>query len=119
MAEITVLHNPRCSTSRHAVTTLAEAKVPAEVVEYLKTPLDRAALLDLLSVLEDPPAELVRKDAHFKELGLAAEDYTTRETVAELLAAHPRLMQRPVLRRGDRAMIGRPKERVREFLEGQ
>ncbi|HLS49090.1 MAG TPA: ArsC/Spx/MgsR family protein [Actinomycetaceae bacterium] len=117
MAEITVFHNPRCSTSRHAIAALADASAEADVVEYLKTPLKREELIELLDVLEDPPADLVRKDAHFAKLGLAPEHYTTPEQVADLLVEHPRLMQRPVLRRGDRAIIGRPKGRVAEFLD--
>jgi arsenate reductase len=59
----------------------------------------------------------VRKDSQFKRLGLRPEDYTTPEQVVELLLRHPRLLQRPVIVRGDRAVIGRPKARVAEFLE--
>lgn len=116
MAELTVLHNTRCSTSRHAVDAVTAAGVDAEVVQYLKTPLDRAQLLDLIAKLEDPPADLVRKDAFFAEQGLSADDFTTAEQVTDLLVEHPRLMQRPVLVRGDRAIIGRPKDRVAAFL---
>ena len=86
------------------------------MVKYLSSPLDRAALLELLGKLEDPAADLVRKDAFFTELGLNAADYVTAEAVADLLAEHPRLMQRPVLVRGSRAIIGRPKDRVAAFL---
>ena len=118
MAEVTLLHNPNCSTSRHALEATKDAVVDTEVVQYLKTPLDRPALVLLLAQLEDPPADLVRKDAYFKDQGLDAADYTTPETVADLLVAHPRLMQRPVLIRGDRAIIGRPKDRVGPFLAG-
>ena len=116
MTDVTLYHNPRCSTSRHAYDELADADVEGEVVEYLKSPLDRAALLALIGKLEDPAADLVRKDAHFKQQGLVADDYTTPESVADLLLEHPRLMQRPVLVKGDRAIIGRPKDRVGAFL---
>lgn len=95
-----------------------EAGVDADVVPYLTAPLDRAALLDLIAKLEDAPADLVRKDGFFADQGLSAEDYMTPEAVADLLVEHPRLMQRPVLVKGDRAIIGRPKERVAEFLQG-
>lgn len=116
MADLTVFHHTGCSTSRHAVEEVSAAGADADVVQYLKTPLDRAALIDLIGKLEDPPADLVRKDGFFKGLGLDPADFTTPETVADLLVAHPRLMQRPVLVRGDRAIIGRPKERVAGFL---
>lgn len=116
MADLTVLHNPRCSTSRHAMDTVRSAGVQAEVVQYLTTPLDREQLLELIGKLEDPPADLVRRDAFFTELGLSADDYRTPEQVADLLVQHPRLMQRPVLVRGNRAIIGRPKERAEAFV---
>lgn len=116
MADVTLLHNPNCSTSRFALDEVQAAGVEAEVVQYLKAPLDRAALLDLLGKLEDPPADLVRKDGYFADQGLVAADYTTPEAVADLLVAHPRLLQRPVLVKGDHAIIGRPKTRVAEFL---
>jgi arsenate reductase len=116
MADLTVFHNPSCSTSRHALDRVDSVRADAEVVQYLRTPLDRAGLLDLIAKLEDPPADLVRKDPYFKSLGLVADDYTAPEAVAHLLVEHPRLMQRPVLVRGDRAIIGRPKDRVDAFL---
>jgi arsenate reductase len=119
MAQLTILHNPNCSTSQHAMAEIDSAGVDAEVVLYLKTPLDRAALLDLMAKLEDPPADLVRKDGFFAQLGLDADDYTTPEAVADLLVEYPRLMQRPVLVRGDRAIIGRPKDRVAPFLSSR
>ncbi len=116
MADLTILHNPNCSTSRHAKDEIDDAGADAEVVQYLKTPLGRDELLDLMAKLEDPPADLVRKDGFFTAQGLSPDDYTTPEAVADLLVAHPRLMQRPVLVRSDRAIIGRPKDRVPAFL---
>ena len=114
--DLTILHNQRCSTSRAAVERIDEAHVEAEVVDYLRHPLDAAALEDLLDKLEDAPTDLVRRDAHFAELGLTDADVATREQVVAVLSEHPRLLQRPVLVRGDRAIIGRPKERVAAFL---
>lgn len=116
MADVTILHNRNCSTSRHAMDVVAEQGVDADVVEYLKTPLDRAALEDLIAKLEDPVEDLVRKDPFFKQLGLDPADYTTPDAVIELLIEHPRLLQRPILVKGDRAIIGRPKDRVPTFL---
>jgi arsenate reductase len=117
MADVTILHNTACSSSKHALGEAEETGIATEVVQYLKTPLDRAALLALIGKLEDPPADLVRKDPYFAQLGLDAEDYVTPEAVADLLVQHPRLMQRPVLIKGERAIIGRPRDRVRPFLE--
>ncbi len=116
MADVTILHNNACTTSKYAVTEAERADVTTEIVQYLKTPLDRASLLDLMAKLEDPPEDLVRKDSYFAQLGLDAADYVTPEAVADLLVEHPRLMQRPVLIKARRAIIGRPKARVGAFL---
>ncbi len=67
-------------------------------------------------MIDDPPAELVRKDKNFKDLGLNAGDYTTEDAVIALLLEHPRLMQRPVVVRGDRAVIARPSDKVEALL---
>lgn len=116
MADLTVLHHTGCSTSRHAVEEVTAAGLDADVVQYLKKPLTRAELMELLGKLEDPPADLVRKDGFFTGLELDPDDFTTPDAVADLLVEHPRLLQRPVLVRGDRAIIGRPKDRVAAFL---
>ena len=116
MSDVTILHNSHCSTSRAAIERLDEAHVEAEVVDYLRHPLDAVALGDLLDKLEDAPTDLVRRDAYFAELGLTEADVETREQVVAVLTEHPRLLQRPVLVKRGRAIIGRPKERVAAFL---
>ncbi|HPB71609.1 MAG TPA: arsenate reductase (glutaredoxin) [Phycicoccus sp.] len=113
---ITLLHNPNCSTSRAALAAVTEAGVDAEVIQYLKQPLDEPALRALIAKLEDPVTDLVRRDAFFADQGLADPDVASADQVVAVLLAHPRLMQRPVLVRGDRAIIGRPKDRVPAFL---
>jgi len=91
--------------------------VEAEVVLYMKTPPDRATLEQIVSVLEDPVEDLVRKDSKFKELGLSPDDYVENpQAVIDLLVERKALMQRPVLVKSDRAIIGRPKDRIAEFL---
>jgi arsenate reductase len=118
MADTTIWHNPGCSTSRHAMDTAAALGVEIAERRYLSDSPDRAELLALMEILDDPPADLVRKDQRFQSLGLDEADYRTAEQVADLLASEPRLIQRPVLIRGDRAIIGRPKDRAEEFLAG-
>lgn len=93
-----------------------ELGVEAEIVHYQKTPPDRATLRWIVDHLEDPAADLVRKDSQFAKLGLDANDFTTADAVVEIIAKHKMLMQRPVVVRGDKAIIGRPKERVRSLL---
>ncbi len=88
------------------------------MVEYLKERPDRASLEHLLSILEDPATDLVRRDSQFKKLGLGEADVETKEQIVNLLLDKPRLMQRPVVVMGEGAIIGRPKARVLEFLNG-
>ena len=85
-------------------------------MQYLKTPLDEDALREILGMVDASPGDLVRKDKHFKDLGLNAADYNSVDAVVKLLAEHPRLMQRPIAVRGGRAVIGRPSENVEELL---
>src|SRR5690606_26926692 len=109
MSDVTILHNPRCSTSRHALAEAEQAGVEVEIVRYLNTPLDESALRDLIGKLEDPVTDLVRRDAAFARLGLSDEDVASADQVVALLVEHPELMQRPVLVNRSRAIIGRPK----------
>ena len=116
MSQITLYHNPNCSKSRGAKEILESKGVDFEVVEYLKTPLSADEISVLLGTIGGDPAELVRKDSHFKELGLNADDYQSVEQVAALLAEHPKLMQRPVAVRDGKAVIARPSELVASLL---
>ena len=116
MSDVTVLHNPKCSTSRAAIETVDAAGVQAEVVQYLKEPLDEAALRELIGKLEDEPTDLVRRDSFVKDQGLTDDDVATVDQVVAVLVEHPRLMQRPVIVKGERAIIGRPKDRVAPFV---
>ena len=110
-------HNPSCSKSRGALDILADRGVEHDVVEYLRAPPGRADLERIVDAVGDPPGELVRRDKRFEELGLSASDYQTREAVIELLLEHPELMQRPVVFRGECAVVARPSEKVLELLD--
>ncbi len=89
-----------------------------ELVLYMKTPPDRATLQWLAQILEDPVEDLVRKDYNFRKLGLVAGDYVGNPAaVVDLLERRKALLQRPVVVRGDRAIVGRPKTRVASFLD--
>ena len=117
MERLTVYHNPSCGKSRGALDILRERGVGHDVIEYLQAPPDRPALARILDLLPGPPADLVRKDKRFKELGLNEQDYVTREQVIALLLAHPELMERPVVIRGKCAVIARPSEKVLDLLD--
>jgi arsenate reductase (glutaredoxin) len=112
-----VYHNPVCSKSRGALEILGERGVEIDVIEYLKAPPTRAELERIVDAIPDPPDALVRKDKRFGELGLNADDYQTKTQVVALLLEHPELMERPVVFRGERAVIARPSEKVLELLD--
>ena len=97
---------------------VAELGADVEIVNYTKTPPDAATLRAILAKLEDPHTDLVRRDSLFKKLGLTDADVATDDQIVETLVQHKMLLQRPLLVTADRAIIGRPKERVREFLAG-
>lgn len=93
-----------------------ELGVDAEVVLYIKTPPDAATLRAIIAKLEDPVTDLVRRDSLWKKLGLTDADVATADQVVAVLVKHKQLLQRPIVVTPKRAIIGRPKERVRELL---
>lgn len=110
-----IYHNPRCSKSRATLALLTARAVELAVVNYLETPLSKNELRELARKLGAPALTLVRVgepefEAH---AGRALSD----DEVFDLLVAHPRLLQRPIVELGDRALIGRPPERVLELFE--
>jgi arsenate reductase len=97
-----------------------ELGVDAEIVQYLKTPPDKATLEKIIGMLEDPVEDLVRKDAKFEKLGLDPAAFVGKpKAVVDILLKHKELMQRPVLVKGNKAIIGRPKERAAAFLKSK
>jgi arsenate reductase len=88
-----------------------------EVILYIKTPPGREELEKIVNALEDPVEDLVRKDSKFKKLELNPNDYVgNAEAVVEILLKYKQLLQRPVLLRGKKAIIGRPKQRIIDFF---
>ncbi len=109
----TIFHNPRCTKSRQTLALLQARGVEPEVVLYLDSPPDAAALRDLLTKLDLPASALVRKKEH-RELGLDPTD--DDDELVRRMAAHPRIIERPIVVRGDRAVLGRPPENVLKLL---
>ena len=91
--------------------------VDHDVVLYMKEPPDEATLKKIVAGLEDPVEDVVRKDSKFKKMELNPDDYVDNpEAVIELLSQQKALLQRPVVVKGKKAIIGRPKARIAEFL---
>jgi arsenate reductase len=117
MAEFTIYHNPRCSKSRQTLALLEERGVTPEVILYLETPPSAVQLRELLGKLGIPARQLLRKgEEAYREMGLADPDLGDDALVDAMVRA-PRLIERPVVVRGDRAVLGRPPENVLELVD--
>ena len=113
---VTIYHNPRCSKSRQTLGLLRENNIEPEIVEYLKTPPDAAALGKLLDMLGLEPRDLMRKkEKEYKENGLANPDLSREELIAAMIA-HPKLIERPIVVKDEKAALGRPPEVVLDIL---
>ena len=96
---------------------LRESGVSFEKVNYYNQPLTRKKLTELLRKMNLKPRDLLRKsEAVYKELGLAEDKFSDSELIG-LMIEHPDLLQRPIVERGDRAVLGRPTENVKDLLE--
>lgn len=116
MAEFRIFHNPRCSKSRQTLALLEEHGVEPEVVLYLESPPKRAELEALINKLGSSPQDLVRRgEDEYKAAGL--DRNSSDDAVITAMVAHPRLIERPIVVRGDRAVLGRPPENVLELID--
>jgi len=114
---VTIWHNPRCSKSRQTLELLKSNGVEPTVREYLKTPPSKAEVEKLVALVGGDPRELIRDgEAEFKALKLKKADLTKAQIV-DAIAAHPVLLQRPIVVTGARAAIGRPPEAVLPLLK--
>jgi arsenate reductase len=116
MTDLTLYHNPRCSKSRGALELLEARGLTPTIIRYLETPPDAAQLRDLLGKLRIGARELLRTgEEEYKALNLADASLSDEQLIAAM-AAHPKLIERPILVVGDKAVIGRPPESVLEIL---
>ncbi|MCR9234944.1 arsenate reductase (glutaredoxin) [Gimesia chilikensis] len=111
-----IYHNPRCGKSRQTLALIEEAGIEPEIIEYLKTPPTAEELDAILKKLKLEPQELMRKgEAIYKELKLAERELSRDEAIAVMLE-HPKLIERPIVVQGRKAVLGRPPENVKELL---
>ena len=113
---LTIYHNPRCSKSREALRLIEERGIAPQVVRYLETPPDAGTLDALLRLLGLEPRELIRrKEPEYEALGLD-DTSLSRESLIAAMVAHPRLIERPIVVKDGKAILGRPPERVLDLL---
>jgi arsenate reductase len=115
MAEIVVWHNPRCSKSRNGIKYLDEKGVEYEVRRYLDEPPTVEEIREVLKKLGMSPRELMRtKEKLYRELGL--KEVEDDEKLIEAMAEHPKLIERPIVIKGDKAVVARPETKINEIL---
>ena len=113
---IIIYHNPRCSKSRQALSLIREQGHTPNIIEYLKEPPSVSDILNILSLLKLEPRAILRtKEEPYKELKLSNSNLTVHQLV-EAIANNPILMERPVVLNGNKAVIGRPPEKVLTIL---
>ena len=111
-----IYHNPRCSKSREALQLLQQQQQPLQVVEYLNTPPTAAELEQLLVKMGITARQLLRsKEAEYQQLGLADTSLSEHQLIAAMVA-QPKLIERPIVISGERAVIGRPLTNVLSLL---
>ncbi len=114
--KITVYEKPTCTKCREADRLLRESGVDFEKVNYYLEPIGEAKLRELLKKMGIAPRELLRtSEAVYKELNLGQGEHSDDELI-RLMAEHPDLIQRPIVERGERAVLGRPTERIKDLL---
>jgi len=115
MSEFTIYHNPRCSKSRAALALLTERGIEPRIVEYLKTPPTAGELTAIVAALGIKPEQLVRKGEDLYKSSYAGKTLTDSQWI-DAMVKHPVLIERPIVVKGKRAVLGRPPENVAKLL---
>ncbi len=110
-----ILHNPRCRKSREGLKILEDSGQDFTIVEYLKEPLTKEQLSEVLSKLGMSAMDLVRKNEKEWKENFKGQEMSEEEVVAAMVA-HPKLIERPIVISGDRAVVGRPPENINQLL---
>lgn len=110
-----IYHNPRCSKSRQGLEILTKSGKPFEVVKYLDNNLSVEALKEIVALLNINPIDLVRKNEAIWKSDFKGKTLTDSETI-EAMVNHPKLIERPIVISGNKAVIGRPPERILEII---
>lgn len=110
-----ILHNPRCSKSRQGLAILEESGQKFEVVNYLQNPLNYSELVEIIEKLGIKPLELVRKNESVWKEQFKGKDLTDKELI-EILVKNPKLIERPIVIKDSKAIIGRPPENIKKLL---
>lgn len=118
MSTVKIYHNPRCSKSRQTLALLQEKGIEPQIIEYLKDPLTESELVKVFSALNKKAKEVVRtKEEIYKELSEKSSiDWEDDRAVISAIIAYPKLLERPIVVKGNKAVIGRPPENIQELF---
>ena len=112
MSDFIIYHNPRCSKSRQTLEILDQHDIETEIVLYLDNPPSAKEIVSILNKLELSPRDILRKGEDvYKELNLKNDNLTNKDLI-NFMVENPKLIERPIVIRGDKAVIGRPPENV-------
>ena len=112
---IKIYHNPRCSKSRQGLSLLEESGKEFEIIKYLEDQLTKKDLEDIISKLDIKPIDLIRKNEAIWKSDYKGKTLTDKEVIAAMVK-HPKLIERPIVINGSRAVIGRPTEAILEII---
>lgn len=112
---IKIYHNPRCKKSREGLAVLEDSGEDFEVLEYLKEPVSEEELEDLLQKLNMAPIELVRTEEKIWKENYKGKDLSDKELV-RVMVEHPKLIQRPIVVKGNSAVVGRPASKISNLV---
>lgn len=115
MSDVTIYHNPRCSKSRNTLALLEENGVAPDIVLYLQAPLSEEEIAGLLDKLGMTAGQLVRRGEEAYKL-CALDQNSGDDQVLAAMAEHPKLIERPIVVKADKAVLGRPPENVLELI---
>jgi arsenate reductase len=116
MSSVTIYHNPRCSKSRQTLELLKEKNIDPKIILYLEHPPNKSTLSKIISMLGITPRELIRtSEKEYKELKLSDKSLSDDVLIDAMIEA-PRLIQRPIVVKDSKAVIGRPPEQVLKIL---
>ena len=110
-----IFHNPRCRKSRETLNLITEAGVEPEIVEYLRVPISAREISEILVKLDMKPLELIRKSEAIYKSNYKGKELTDEQWI-QVMVENPILIERPIVIKGDKAVVGRPPENVNTLL---
>ena len=112
-----IYHNPRWSKSRESVKILKETNINYSLVEYIKNGIRRDKLTQICQILDVRPIEIVRRsDTNYKELNISGKNEQDDNYMINIIIQNPKILQRPIIIKGQKGVIGRPPEKINELL---